>query len=98
MKKSPENLLTVLQWRHAKQLVEAECAGDALTPEQKDIIHSFKQNYALDYSVIRERVMKKKGATRVELGELIRVCPGGKHAIYQSNVGHIRKQICHGTL
>lgn len=43
--------------------------------------------------------MKKEKA---QVGELIGVCPGGKHAWYQSNMGKIRKPVastvcCNGT-
>ncbi len=37
--------------------------------------------------------LNKAKKKKVELGKLVRVLPGGKHALYESNVGIIRKSI-----
>ncbi len=36
---------------------------------------------------------RKKAKEKVEVGELVRVTPGGRHGWYESNVGLIRKPL-----
>lgn len=37
--------------------------------------------------------LPKRKKTKVSLGNVISICPGGRHAWYNSNVGKIRKPI-----
>jgi hypothetical protein len=39
------------------------------------------------------RLAMKRTRTAVQIGAMVRLCPGGNHAWYDSNVGMIRKPI-----
>lgn len=57
-----------------------------LSPKKKEMVnlHDFLSKYDPTPVVKKENVV---------VGEMIRVCKGGKHAWYNSNVGVIRKPI-----
>jgi hypothetical protein len=87
-------LLATLQRRHVKTLVALYVAGKDMTKEQRVLLVEYKQNNPQDYACIKEKAMQKLARMEVVLGNVIRVCPGGKHAIYESNVGPVRKPHC----
>ena len=35
----------------------------------------------------------KRSKSRVSLGKMLRLCPGGRHAWFESNCGPVRKQV-----
>jgi len=42
---------------------------------------------------VRRLIRQKRSKPKAQLYELVRVCPGGRHAWFDSNIGLVRKQV-----
>lgn len=65
-------------------------------PSKKKLLVARNEFEAIEWlfnRLPRLRYPARRSKSRVTVGELVRYCPGGRHAWYNSSVGLIRKQL-----
>lgn len=91
----PDTYPVEVDWKLFDGAMTKYVAAETLTEEERAELEGVKEMRPYDYRTCKRRALDERAnpRVRVEVGELVRVSPGGKHGWYKTNVGVIRKPL-----